>query len=445
MPIPNSEKKEKSARPQIDCKISIYQVEDDGLIVKVVPPTKPLMNQSRGPVEIVLLIDVSGSMNDLAPVPPSSEGEESEQKGLTVLDLTRHVACTIAESLNEHDTLCIVTFSTDCASMLGTVFNYAVANLKSTYAQKHFLARLPANKFLDDPLNLGLIQDLIGAENKKGEVELALRTVVEPKKVKSSWEKWGCHYLSSFLMAHQFQKCFSFKDPGTQRYGKSSQLFRDQLDVLDNLFDSLPAPPPSRPPVPLSYGTVTGGRTAPLSPPSDMRQYRNVKSTCFTRHTRVLVVDPDDSTEKTIPIEKLRTGDIVKTLKGNTRAVRTVLKCHTDQTKGRTMTVIPVNDTTNLWLEHQAGDVANDHAINVEGLWGATMGHGLTPKSAAGKVDVRIHDFYGDWDAVAKSLDKLPKHDGLALGDGTTKDKATVLFPEEKANEQPQLQLDYLL
>ena len=32
---------------------------------------------------------------------------------------------------------------------------------------------------------------------------------------------------------------------------------------------------------------------------------------------------------------------------------------------------------------------------------------------------------YGDWDAVAKSLDKLPKHGGLALGDGTTKDEVT--------------------
>jgi hypothetical protein len=53
------------------------------------------------------------------------------------------------------------------------------------------------------------------------------------------------------------------------------------------------------------------------------------------------------------------------------------------------------------------------------------MGHGLTPKKAARIIDVRIHDFYGDWDAVAESLDKLPKHDRLVLGDGTTKDKVT--------------------
>ena len=113
MPVPISEMTEEDVLPQVDCDVSIHWVED-GLIVKVVPPTKPAINQSRGPVEIVLLIDVSGSMNDLAPVPPSSEGEESEQKGFTVLDLTKHAACTIAESLNEHDRLCVVTFSTDC-------------------------------------------------------------------------------------------------------------------------------------------------------------------------------------------------------------------------------------------------------------------------------------------------------------------------------------------
>jgi len=76
-------------------------------------------------------------------------------------------------------------------------------------------------------------------------------------------------------------------------------------------------------------------------------------------------------------------------------------------------------------LERKGDDVANDHPISVEGLWAATMGHGLTPKNAPGKSDVRIHDFYGDWEAVAHSIDKLPTADGLTLGDGTTKDDVT--------------------
>jgi hypothetical protein len=114
MPTRVSEKTEEgNTLRKTDCEVSIHRTEYDGLIVKVVPPTEPVADQRRGPVEIVLLIDVSLSMNELAPVPPS-EGEESEQKGFTVLDLTMHAACTIAESLNKHDTLCIVTFSTDC-------------------------------------------------------------------------------------------------------------------------------------------------------------------------------------------------------------------------------------------------------------------------------------------------------------------------------------------
>jgi hypothetical protein len=99
---------------QTDCKVLIHRIEDDGMILKVVPPREPAPEQSRAPVEIVLLIDVSISMNDLAPVPPSGDGEEPEQKGFTVLDLTKHAACTIAASLSDNDTLCIVTFSTRC-------------------------------------------------------------------------------------------------------------------------------------------------------------------------------------------------------------------------------------------------------------------------------------------------------------------------------------------
>jgi hypothetical protein len=112
-PIPEKAEEE-VALQQTNCEVSIYWPKYNSLIIKVVPPTEPVANQRHRPVEIVLLIDVSFSMNELAPVPPSGEGEQSEQIGFTVLDLTKHAACTIAEGINEHDTLCIVTFSTVC-------------------------------------------------------------------------------------------------------------------------------------------------------------------------------------------------------------------------------------------------------------------------------------------------------------------------------------------
>jgi hypothetical protein len=198
-----------------------------------------------------------------------------------------------------------------------------------------------------------------------------------------------------------------------------------------------------------------------------MSQYRNVKGGCFAGHTRVLVVNPRDGTRETVPINKLRAGDTVRTLTGKYKKVKHMLTCHTDPAKGRTMIAVP-NNTACVWvtpwhpmspdegatwvfpakaypddiypqmaktgfmepvytvqLERQTGDVANDHTINVEGLWGATMGHGLTTKSAAGKADVRVHDFYGDWDAVAKGIDELPTDRGMKLGDGTEKDSET--------------------
>ena len=181
-----------------------------------------------------------------------------------------------------------------------------------------------------------------------------------------------------------------------------------------------------------------------------MSRYRKPGNNCFARNTKVLVVDSTNGTTKTIPIEKLRAGDTIKTLQGKNKVVRTVLKCYTDQAKGRTMTMITTNAATSLWvtpwhpmsqdggtwffpaeayleekypemvktgftgpvyavqLERQPEDVANDHAINVEGLWGATMGHGLTSEDGIEVSNVRVHEFYGDWDAVARSLDRLP-------------------------------------
>ena len=56
----------------------------------------------------MLVIDVSGSMAAPAPVPGE---EDSENTGLSVLDLTKHAARTIIETMNEGDRLGIVTFS----------------------------------------------------------------------------------------------------------------------------------------------------------------------------------------------------------------------------------------------------------------------------------------------------------------------------------------------
>jgi Mg-chelatase subunit ChlD len=79
----------------------------ESLVVRIAPPQKPAVQVEHVPCDIVLVIDVSTSMEDDAPVPG-----ETERTGLSVLDLTKHAALTIIETLNDRDRLGIVSFST---------------------------------------------------------------------------------------------------------------------------------------------------------------------------------------------------------------------------------------------------------------------------------------------------------------------------------------------
>lgn len=86
--------------------------EKDGILVSVIPPKQPDSKENHVPCDIVLVIDVSGSMGCEAPVPTTSPSER-ERNGLSVLDLVKHAARTIIETLDENDRLGLVTFSTD--------------------------------------------------------------------------------------------------------------------------------------------------------------------------------------------------------------------------------------------------------------------------------------------------------------------------------------------
>ena len=75
------------------------------------PPKVPEdVESTHVPCDIALVIDVSGDMGNDAPV-PANIGETKEQYGLSVLDLVKHAARTILETLNEGDRLGIVTFA----------------------------------------------------------------------------------------------------------------------------------------------------------------------------------------------------------------------------------------------------------------------------------------------------------------------------------------------
>jgi hypothetical protein len=87
--------------------------EKNALLVSVIPPKAPELDIPHVPCDIVLVIDVSYSMITEASLPVDADPTKRESTGLTVLDLTKHAARTIIETMNDDDRLAIVTFSTD--------------------------------------------------------------------------------------------------------------------------------------------------------------------------------------------------------------------------------------------------------------------------------------------------------------------------------------------
>lgn len=115
-------------------------------------------DMERNPIDIVVVIDVSGSMGDAA-----SSKQSVEECQLSILDIVKHATKTIIATLQPNDRVCIVAFS-----------DYATVKVPLTYMTDD--NKKVANEMVDDlvPLGgtnlwVGLNQGLTELENGKKE------------------------------------------------------------------------------------------------------------------------------------------------------------------------------------------------------------------------------------------------------------------------------------
>ncbi|RMD44420.1 hypothetical protein DV735_g732, partial [Chaetothyriales sp. CBS 134920] len=114
-----------------DVTASIHSIPSDrAFYLTCKPPQRPATALKHTPCDIVLVIDVSGSMAASAPLPDLEDGAK-EESGLSVLDLVKHSGRAIIENLNEGDRLAIVTFSDD-ATLVQALIPMTDENKKET-------------------------------------------------------------------------------------------------------------------------------------------------------------------------------------------------------------------------------------------------------------------------------------------------------------------------
>ncbi|KAJ8128203.1 hypothetical protein O1611_g5434 [Lasiodiplodia mahajangana] len=281
---------------------------------------------------------------------------------------------------------------------------------------------IPARGY-KDRYNRSIMEDL------EGQITEALSN-------KKYFYRWGCHYFLSLWNAHEKQLCNSFKDPGPLMYN-NNKLFIRCRDILDDAFDNIPAPVPSKP------RRINDKRTLKVEPPPSMKEYNEPDKGCFSATSPVKL-----ATGTEMPVGTLQKGMEVQTPAGP-RHVRAVLKSevhdilmcrvgdllvtswhpirHVENEKNTWAFPIDVAEQTVQYsgticsvLLEPSPDV-DAHAIWVGGVWGVALGHGLLHGE-----DVRAHQFFGDYNAVLEELMTLgPGDHGVYHSAGLRRDPDT--------------------
>lgn len=105
--------------PKLNVDLQPTGKDTNEVLLSVIPPKLPDSNLKHTPCDVVLVIDVSGSMNAEAELPDQTGMDKKESSGLSILDLVKHAAKTIIEKLNKNDRLAIITFSNNAKVIQG--------------------------------------------------------------------------------------------------------------------------------------------------------------------------------------------------------------------------------------------------------------------------------------------------------------------------------------
>lgn len=314
---------------------------------------------------------------------------------------------------------------------------------------QNLLRDIPARQFVEGhKASAALMEDV------EGQINLAVHD-------EQHFRKWGVHYFLSLWDAHDRQIQNTFKDPGVQMYNVHSRLFAKCKEDLINAFNlRVKAPEPSR--IEQAHEKYRAHSDRKHSDRTHsvavlpMSRYFNRDGPCFAASSMVSMADG-----RRLPVCSLRKGMAVETPAGS-RQVEAVLQtrvwkmvlCEVGE-----LLVTPwhpiVDSATGDWvfpanvadrairysgavysvLLQRDGNV-DAHGIQVAGVWGVTLGHGLV-----GGEDARAHRFLGDYGKVLKALAVLGTGpEGVAEGSGVRREKCSGRicgFRKRKQDDEP--------
>jgi Mg-chelatase subunit ChlD len=194
----------------------------------------------RAPVDVVVVIDVSGSMGDRATL--KSESGKMEDNGLTILDVTKHAVKTIIKILGSHDRLGVISFDHQAQMDLELTSMSASGQNKAVDVVEGLRTRGSTN--LWGGLVAGL--DLLRTTERDGRLATVLILTdgvpnVNPPNVPLGQNPTTAHYLSALREYKQkYENLSAVVNTFGFGYNLVSELLQGLAEESDGAFAFIP-------------------------------------------------------------------------------------------------------------------------------------------------------------------------------------------------------------